>query len=92
MSAGHNSIAGERLRSFIERIERLNEEKAALTADTREVFSEAKAAGFDTKVMRRLIAERKLDPQDNAEQQDLLTLYREAIAFDNTPLGGGKPT
>ena len=53
-------VAGERLRSFVERIERLEEEKVALSADIREVYAEAKGAGFDIKVMRQLIRLRKM--------------------------------
>ena len=56
-------IAAERLRSFIERIERLEEEKAALAADVREVYAEAKSTGFDVKTMRQVIRLRKLGPR-----------------------------
>ena len=72
-------IAAERLRSFIDRIERLEEEKAALTADIREVFGEAKGSGFDTKVMRQVLKLRKLDSQDRQEQEHLLDLYLRAL-------------
>lgn len=72
-------IAAERLRSFIDRIERLEEEKASLTADIREVFGEAKASGFDTKVMRQVLKLRKLDQQDRQEQEHLLDLYLRAL-------------
>ena len=60
-------IGAERLRSFIERIERLEEEKAALTADIREVYAEAKGNGFDTKVMRQVIRLRKMETSDRQE-------------------------
>ena len=72
-------IAAERLRSFIDRIERLEEEKASLAADIREVFGEAKASGFDTKVMRQVLKLRKLDQQDRQEQEHLLDLYLRAL-------------
>ena len=72
-------IAAERLRSFIDRIERLEEEKASLTADIREVFGEAKSSGFDTKVMRQVLKLRKLDQQDRQEQEHLLDLYLRAL-------------
>lgn len=72
-------IAAERLRSFIDRIERLEEEKASLTADIREVFGEAKGSGFDTKVMRQVLKLRKLDKQDRQEQEHLLDLYLRAL-------------
>lgn len=88
MTIGHNQIAGDRLRSFIERVERLEGEQKALADDKREVFAEAKSAGFDTKIMRQILRERKLDPAERAEQQDLLEIYRDAIGFNTTPLGG----
>ena len=72
-------IAVERLRSFIERIERLEEEKAALTADIREVYAEAKSTGFDVKTMRQVIRLRKMDRNDREEQEHLLDLYKQAL-------------
>ena len=74
-------IAAERLRSFVERIERLEEERAALGADIREVYSEAKGVGFDTKVLRQLIRLRKLDSQDRQEQEAVLDLYKSALGM-----------
>lgn len=74
-------IAGDRLKSFIERIERLEEEKATLTADIRDVYAEAKGAGFDTKIMRQLIRLRKLEHADRQEQEELLTLYMTALGM-----------
>jgi uncharacterized protein (UPF0335 family) len=79
--ADTGGIAGERLRSFIERIERLEEEKAALASDIREVFSEAKSAGFDTKIMRQVLRLRKLDSAERQEQEALLDLYKQAIGL-----------
>lgn len=81
---GHNSggVAGERLRSLIERIERLNEEKAALQADIKEVFSEAKAAGFDAGIMRLIIKLRTQDLAQRQEREALLALYKEALGID----------
>ena len=75
-------IAAERLRSFIDRIERLEEEKAALAADIRAVFGEAKASGFDTKVMRQVLKLRKLDKADRQEQEHLLDLYMRALEME----------
>lgn len=72
--------AGE-LKSFIERVERLEEEKAALTADIREVYSEAKAQGFDTKIMRQVVRLRKMDKIEREEQQTLLDLYLDAVGM-----------
>ncbi|MBF0166768.1 MAG: DUF2312 domain-containing protein [Alphaproteobacteria bacterium] len=74
-------ITGERLKSFIERVERLEEEKTALAADIKDVYSEAKSAGFDTKIIRQLIRIRKADPQDRKEQEELLELYMQAIGM-----------
>ena len=84
---GHNS-AGARLSSFIQRIERLQEEKAALASDISEVFKEARSAGFDTKVMREIIRERHMDAAQRAERESLLDIYRRALGMlSDTPLG-----
>ena len=72
-------IQGDRLKSFIERIERLEEEKAALASDIKDVFSEAKGTGFDTKIMRQVIRMRKLDKADFQEQEAMLDLYLTAM-------------
>ena len=72
-------VAGERLRSFIVRIERLEEEKQALAADIREVYSEAKGSGFDVKVMRQLIRLRKMDNDDRLEMESILQVYERAL-------------
>ena len=74
-------IAGDQLRSYIERIERREEEKAALAADIKEIFSEAKGTGFDVKIMRQIIRLRKLDREDRQEQEELLQLYQHAIGM-----------
>jgi len=73
-------IAATKLKSFVERIERLEGEKAELGADIREVYSEAKGNGFDTKIMRQVIRLRKLEEPDRKEQDELLDLYRKALA------------
>ncbi len=74
-------IAAQRLRSFIERVERLEEEKAALAADIREVYAEAKGDGFDVKTMRQIVRLRKLDSADRDEQEALLDLYKSALGL-----------
>lgn len=74
-------INGERLRSFIERIERLEEQKSALAADIRELFAEAKGAGFDSKIMKQVIRLRKLDARDRQEKDMLLDLYLRALGM-----------
>jgi uncharacterized protein (UPF0335 family) len=74
-------IAGERLRSFIERIERLEEEKRTLGEDIKEVFAEAKGNGFDTKIMRQIIKIRRMDKDDLDEQETLLDIYKRALGM-----------
>ena len=79
---GHNSgFARNQLKSFLERIERLEEERAALGADVKEVYSEAKGTGFDTKIMRQVIRLRKLDKADFQEQEAMLDLYLTAVGM-----------
>lgn len=70
-----NAFAKEHLRAFINRIERLSEEREAISADIREVYAEAKATGFDTKIMRQVVRMRKLDKADYQEQQAVFDLY-----------------
>jgi uncharacterized protein (UPF0335 family) len=72
-------IASDRLRSLIERIERLEEEKKALSEDIRDIYAEAKSAGFDVKIMRTIIKLRKMNASDREEQQYLLDTYRKAL-------------
>ncbi len=79
--AGKGTIQAERLKSLIERIERLEEERSALTADIREVYAEAKSAGYDTKVMRQIVRLRKMDTADRQEQQALLDVYMQAVGL-----------
>ncbi len=74
-------IAGERLKSFIERIERLEEEKRALAEDIKEVFAEAKGNGFDVKIMRQIIKIRRTDQDDLDEQEALLDTYMRALGM-----------
>ena len=72
-------IASDRLRSLIERIERLEEEKKALSEDIRDIYAEAKSAGFDVKIMRTIIKLRKMNHADRDEQEFLLDTYRKAL-------------
>ena len=74
-------IGAEQLRSFVERIERLEDEKAALAADIREVYAEAKGNGFDTKIMRQVVRLRKMDNAEREEQEELLDLYKRALGL-----------
>ena len=75
------TVAVDQLRSFVERVERLEEEKAALAADIREVYSEAKGTGFDTKIMRQVVRLRKLDRADFQEREAVLDLYMTALGM-----------
>jgi uncharacterized protein (UPF0335 family) len=72
-------IAADRLRSLVERIERLEEERKALGGDIRDIYAEAKSAGFDVKVLRQLIRLRRQEPADIEEQETLLDVYRRAL-------------
>ena len=74
-------IARERLKSFIERIENLEEEKSALAADIREIYSEAKGIGLDIKTLRQIVRLRKLDSSDRQQQEELLDLYKNALGM-----------
>jgi uncharacterized protein (UPF0335 family) len=74
-------VAADRLRSIVERIERLEEERKALASDIKDIYSEAKSAGFDVKVLRQLIRIRKQETADVEEQETLLDLYRRALGM-----------
>ena len=73
--------AADRLKALVGRIERLEEEKAALAGDIKEVYSEAKSAGFDVKVMRQLIRLRKMDSSDRNEMEEILEIYKNALGM-----------
>ncbi|MBP0443725.1 DUF2312 domain-containing protein [Roseomonas sp. SSH11] len=74
-------IAVDRLRSIIERVERLEEERKALADDIKDIFAEAKSAGFDVKVVRQIIRLRKQEPAEVEEMETLLDLYRRALGM-----------
>ncbi len=74
-------IAADRLRSLIERIERLEEERKALGSDIKDIYAEAKSAGFDVKVLRQIIRIRKQEPAEVEEQETLLDVYRRALGM-----------
>ena len=75
-------VSGQRLKAFIERIERLEEEKAALAEDIKDIYAEAKGTGFDTKTMRAVIRLRKMDGEKRREADELLELYKSAIGLE----------
>ena len=77
--ATDKGISATRLKSFIERIERLEEEKKALAGDIKEVYSEAKSGGFDTKIMRQVVRIRKMDKAEREEQEALVQVYLDAV-------------
>lgn len=77
----NSRTASEELRQFVERIERLHAEKKDIADQEKEVFAEAKGRGYDTKVMRKLIAERKRNSDDIAEEEAVLEMYREALGM-----------
>lgn len=74
-------IAADQLRSIIERIERLEEDKKAIADDIKEVFAEAKAHGYDTKTLRQVLKIRKMEPQERSEQEMLLDTYMLALGM-----------
>ncbi|MBC7634252.1 MAG: DUF2312 domain-containing protein [Acetobacteraceae bacterium] len=75
------NIGADRLRSLIERIERLEEERKSLGSDIKDIYAEAKSAGYDVKVIRQLIRIRKQEPADVEEQETLLDVYRRALGM-----------
>lgn len=89
---GHNSalrqVEKDRLKSFLDRIERCEEEKAAIAADIRDLYTEAKAHGFDTKALRAIVRLRKQDADKRREQEAILETYMHALGMlADTPLG-----
>lgn len=89
MSIGHNStgINGQ-LQAIVQRIERLEEDKAAIAGDIKEVYAEAKANGFDTKILRKVIALRKKEAAERVEEQAILETYMGALGMlADLPLG-----
>jgi uncharacterized protein (UPF0335 family) len=78
-TASSDGIAADRLRSIVERIERLDGERKDLSDDIKDIFQEAKSAGFDQKVLRQLIRTRKQEAAEVEEQETLLDLYRRAL-------------
>lgn len=72
-------VSGSQLRQFIEQVEYLEEQKAALASDTREVFAEAKSAGFDVKVIRQILKMRKMDQDELRELEEVLDVYLQAL-------------
>jgi len=76
-----DAVAPVLLKSFVERIERLEEEKASIAGDVKEVYGEAKAQGFDTKILRKVISMRKRDAAERREEEEILDLYLKALGM-----------
>ncbi|MFW5834907.1 MAG: DUF2312 domain-containing protein [Pseudomonadota bacterium] len=74
-------IAPDQLKSLVERLENLEEEKQAIAEQIREVMAEAKSSGFDTKIIRQILKLRKMQEHDRMEQEELLQIYKEAIGM-----------
>ena len=81
----NESVAQDQLRAFIERIERMEEEKKAIADDIKEIYSEAKGNGFDTKVLRQIIRIRKQDHAERLEEEAILELYMAALGMQAAP-------
>lgn len=82
MADDTGGISGERLRSFVQRIEKLEEDKAAVGEDLKEVYAEAKGVGFDTKIIRQIVRLRKIEVEKRRESEELLELYKAAIGME----------
>lgn len=76
-----DGVAADQLRAFIERIERLEEEKKVISDDIKDVYAEAKGTGFDVKVMRKLVSLRKRKPHEREEEEAVLDLYLHALGM-----------
>lgn len=78
---GHNSVSGDRIKSFVERVERLEEQKHSIGLDIKDVYAEAKGQGFDAPTIRKLVSERKKSQEKRQEQLELFELYAAAIGM-----------
>ena len=76
-----DAVAPDLLKAFVERIERLEEEKASIAGDVKEVYAEAKAQGFDAKILRKVVALRKRDAAERREEEEILDLYLQALGM-----------
>ena len=81
-SSADGNVAADELRAFIERIERLEEEKKTISDDIKDVYGEAKGRGYDTKVLRKVVSLRKQDRNERAEQEAILDLYLQALGMN----------
>jgi uncharacterized protein (UPF0335 family) len=81
-TADIGGVAGKRLKSFLDRVERLEEEKKGLADDIKEIYAEAKGTGFDVKTMRKILKLRKMETDKRREEEELLELYKAAIGLE----------
>ena len=81
-SADIGGVSGQRLKSYLDRIDRLEEEKKGLADDIKDIYAEAKGVGFDTKTIRKLVKLRKMDTEKRREEDELLELYKAAVGLD----------
>ena len=88
MSDGVQSVARDQLRSIVERVERLEEEKKSIADDIKDIYAEAKANGFDTKALRKIVAIRKQDQNERLEQEAVLDTYMAALGMLRMPEEG----
>jgi len=79
--ANVQGVAGDRLKQYIERVERLEEEKAGLADDIKDVYAEAKSAGFDSKIMKMIVRLRKMSTEKRIEEEEMLDIYKSAIGL-----------
>ncbi len=82
MANPSGSISSDRLKSFVKRIEKLEDDKASVLEDIRDVYAEAKGTGFDVKIIRQIVRLRKMEIEKRREQEELLDLYKSAIGMD----------
>lgn len=85
-ATSNGGVSGAMVRAFIERIERMEEEKKAIATDIKEIYAEAKGNGFDTKVLRKIVAIRKQDHNERMEQEALLDIYMHALGMVPAPV------
>lgn len=82
MTETAGEISSERLKSFIKRIEKLEEDKASVAEDLRDVYAEAKGTGFDVKIIRKIVRLRKMENDERREEEELLSLYMSALGME----------
>lgn len=85
-----DSVAQDQLRAFVERAERMNEEKAAINEDLKEIFAEARGNGFDVKVLKAIISDRAQDPSKKADFDSLYELYADALGMNVATRAGAR--